>query len=172
MARQGFLAQVAELMSLTLASRCLGLVRDLALAWVIGVGPLADCLAQTLRLPHAFRRLLGEGIFSLNLTTAFIEHRAKIAQSIDQVKRQDYCVQGLYLALKGQLRRLLGPFFVGLFLLWAFLASVGFGSPGLLSQEFWLWALTLPYLFCLSLTALPMAYLHAQGVFRPSALAP
>ena len=57
-------APVATVGGLTLASRALGLVRDLLIAAALGAGPLADAFFLALRLPNLFRALFAEGAFS------------------------------------------------------------------------------------------------------------
>lgn len=53
---------------MSLASRVLGFVRDMLMAWLLGGGPAADALVVALRVPHVLRRLLGEGSLSMTLT--------------------------------------------------------------------------------------------------------
>ncbi|MEG2005478.1 MAG: lipid II flippase MurJ, partial [Bilophila sp.] len=56
----------------TLVSRLLGVVRDAALAWLLGGSGTADALTAALRLPYMVRRLFGEGTLSMSLTVACI----------------------------------------------------------------------------------------------------
>lgn len=53
---------------LTVASRILGMARDMAMAWAFGAGPLMDAFTLAFRIPNLARRLFGEGA----LTTAFL----------------------------------------------------------------------------------------------------
>ncbi|MFH1075687.1 MAG: lipid II flippase MurJ, partial [Pseudomonadota bacterium] len=52
----------------TMASRILGAIRDMVLAWFIGAGPVADAFFVAFRIPNLLRRLLAEG----SLTPAFV----------------------------------------------------------------------------------------------------
>lgn len=52
----------------TLASRILGLVRDIGMATLFGAGPVMDAFSVAFRIPNLFRRLFGEGA----LTAAFL----------------------------------------------------------------------------------------------------
>ena len=52
----------------TLISRFLGLLREMAYAGFMGIGPVADAFTYAFQLPNLLRRLLGEGA----LTAAFI----------------------------------------------------------------------------------------------------
>ena len=49
-------------------SRLLGLARDLGMAWLLGAGALADALVAATVVPHALRKLLGDGVLSLPVT--------------------------------------------------------------------------------------------------------
>ena len=48
----------------TLASRILGMVREILLFSLIGAGPLLDAFFATFRLPNMFRRFFAEGAFN------------------------------------------------------------------------------------------------------------
>ncbi|MBU2607180.1 MAG: murein biosynthesis integral membrane protein MurJ [Alphaproteobacteria bacterium] len=50
--------------SLTLASRVLGMVRDILLVARIGAGPIGDAWATAQQLPNLFRRVFAEGAFA------------------------------------------------------------------------------------------------------------
>jgi putative peptidoglycan lipid II flippase len=52
----------------TMASRVLGLVREMAYSWFLGKGWVMDAFTMAFQIPNLFRRLLGEGA----LTAAFI----------------------------------------------------------------------------------------------------
>lgn len=69
------LRNAAKLGGVTLASRVMGLARDMSMAWLLGNGPAADALAAAMRLPHALRRLLAEGSLSMTLTADFVHCR-------------------------------------------------------------------------------------------------
>ena len=49
--------------SLTLASRVLGMVRDILLVATIGAGPVGDAWATAQQFPNLFRRIFAEGAF-------------------------------------------------------------------------------------------------------------
>jgi putative peptidoglycan lipid II flippase len=67
---------------LTLLSRVAGLVRDAALAHVIGAGWVMDAYAMAFRLPNLLRQLLGEGALSaafIPVFTDYLEHGGRKA---------------------------------------------------------------------------------------------
>ena len=62
---------VATVGAFTMASRVLGLVRDLLIAAILGAGPVADAFFVALRLPNLFRRLFAEGAFNAAFVPVF-----------------------------------------------------------------------------------------------------
>lgn len=65
------LRNTSRLAGLTATSRILGFARDLAIAIVIGAGPLADAFFVAFRIPNLLRRLFGEGTLSLAFVPEF-----------------------------------------------------------------------------------------------------
>lgn len=57
----GMTRKISEVAGLTMASRLLGLVRDILLFASLGTGPLNSAFILAFTLPNLFRRLLGEG---------------------------------------------------------------------------------------------------------------
>ena len=55
----------------TLVSRITGFVRDVVIAAVMGIGPVADAFVVALRLPNHFRAIFGEGAFNAAFVPAF-----------------------------------------------------------------------------------------------------
>lgn len=64
----GVLGGVRVIAVLTMLSRVLGLVRDIATAGLFGLGPVMDAFALAFRIPNLTRKLFGEGA----LSTAFL----------------------------------------------------------------------------------------------------
>ena len=63
--------------SLTLASRVLGMVRDILLVARIGAGPVGDAWATAQQFPNLFRRVFAEGAFA----SAFVPTYARTLES-------------------------------------------------------------------------------------------
>ena len=64
----------------TMASRVLGLVRDILMAAVLGAGPVADAFFVAFKLPNFFRRLFAEGAFNAGFVPVFsglVERRGR-----------------------------------------------------------------------------------------------
>ncbi|MBR3664789.1 MAG: hypothetical protein IKN64_09080 [Desulfovibrio sp.] len=152
-----FLALLLRLFSFSLASRLLGLVRDLSIAWIVGAGPLGDLLAQALRVPHIFRRLLAEGSLSLSLTAHFV--------------RND-CSPRLFLAVRKRLFWLLFFLTALVMVLTKPLARLISADQAQCQALATLLPWALPYLFFAGMAALSMSYLHAKGSFTIPACSP
>jgi putative peptidoglycan lipid II flippase len=60
---------------LTVASRVLGLVRDVAMASVFGNGPLMDAFSVAFRVPGLARGMFGEGALTAAFLPAFLQER-------------------------------------------------------------------------------------------------
>jgi putative peptidoglycan lipid II flippase len=58
-------------------SRVTGLVRDIALAQVLGSGLLADAFFVAFRIPNFFRRIFAEGAFSVAFVPVYSEYEAQ-----------------------------------------------------------------------------------------------
>ena len=59
---------------MTFLSRISGLIRDIALANYLGSGAAADAFFVAFRIPNLFRRIFGEGAFSLAFVPVFSEY--------------------------------------------------------------------------------------------------
>ena len=66
-----FFKAIATVGGFTLASRVLGLVRDILTASFLGAGPIADAFFIALKLPNFFRRITAEGAFSISFVPMF-----------------------------------------------------------------------------------------------------
>ena len=60
----------------TLVSRLTGFIRDVVLAAVMGVGPVADAFVVALRIPNHFRAIFSEGAFN----SAFLPTYARVLE--------------------------------------------------------------------------------------------
>ncbi|MFC4677382.1 murein biosynthesis integral membrane protein MurJ [Desulfovibrio legallii] len=158
----------ARLGGYALASRLLGLLRDMCMAWLVGSGPTADALAAALRLPHALRRLLGEGSLSMSLTAALVRHC-----------RPDTAAGRSYLAQVGRALAVRLGAALALLLLLAVAAAPWLATglaPGFAGPErelaIFLLRLCLPYGLAACMAALGTALLHSLGLFRLPGLSP
>lgn len=165
---EGSLLRSGAVVSLmTMASRVLGLARDIVFAAIFGYGPEADAFFVAFKIPNFLRRLFAEGAFSQAFVPVLSEYRK--TRSLGEVKRLvDHVCGGLGLVLV--LVTLLGvlgsPLIARLF-------GIGYlddaGQLGLLID---LLRLTFPYLLLISLTGFAGAILNSYGRFAVPALTP
>lgn len=170
----------------SLASRVLGFVRDMLMAWLLGGGPAADALVLALRLPHALRRLLSEGSLSMTLTACLVHRQTQASiphaenAISDTSKIHPGTAASFALAWAVSLRIAL---FLGLLILLAEMAArplIDVLAPGLSAQAgpstaaeaASLLRICLPYAFAAGMAALAMAFLHSIGHFLLPALSP
>jgi putative peptidoglycan lipid II flippase len=74
--RGGVSAGLRTVSLLTVGSRVLGLVRDVAMAAVFGNGPLMDAFSVAFRVPGLARGMFGEGALTAAFLPAFLQERA------------------------------------------------------------------------------------------------
>ena len=55
----------------TLASRILGLVREMVIAFYFGAGMAADAFFMAFQIPNTFRRLMAEGSLTISFVPVF-----------------------------------------------------------------------------------------------------
>jgi hypothetical protein len=76
---------------LTMASRVLGLARDVLMASRLGAGPLTDVFYQALTIPNTFRRVLAEGAFN----AAFVPLYARELEGAGQAEAERFASEAL-----------------------------------------------------------------------------
>ena len=145
----------------TLASRILGLVRDIVTARLFGTGSALDMFVLAFTIPNLFRRLFGEGALSAAFIPVF---SGEVADPQRDENR-------LFAAVITALAALLGVITLAG---WAACAAALLFLP--LSEDWRLFcvllAIMLPYLPLICLTAVQGAALNVKGHFFVPALAP
>lgn len=162
-ARHGSLAANFRIVSLcTLASRVLGMARDMAMAYLFGAGPVLDAFTVAFRVPNLARQLFGEGA----LTSAFLPVLVRELQGSDpQAPRQ--VATAVFVALGALLLLLVGVTEAGL---GAALLLVELSTENRLLLE--LLAILMPYVILVCLAAQVSAVLHSLRRFTWPALLP
>jgi len=145
----------------TMASRVLGLVREMAYAQLMGKGWVADAFMFAFQVPNLFRRLLGEGA----LTAAFIP----IFKTKEKTEGDAAMWHAANAVLSGLLLVTATLVLVGIVVVSGVLAWVKIedGKTLLMLQLF---RLMLPYLLLVSIAAVFMGMLNARGHFFIPAL--
>lgn len=149
---------------LTLLSRVLGFLRDIALAAVIGTGPVAQAFVVAFRFPNLFRRWFGEGAFN----AAFLPLYAKRLEGDGTEAARAFASQafaglGFILLVLSAAAMIAMP--------WAmYLLAPGFvESPEKFDLTVTMSRIAFPYLLCMSLVALLSGVLNSVGRFAESA---
>lgn len=151
----------------TLLSRVTGFVRDVALAAMLGAGPLAEIFVVAFRLPNLFRRLFAEGAFS----AAFVPLYAAQREAGGPAAAQRFAGEVLW-ALSALLVLFTGAALAFMPALVAAIAAGFTRDSGQFEDAVYYARIAFPYLACMSLTSLFAALLNASGRFLVPALAP
>jgi putative peptidoglycan lipid II flippase len=147
----------------TLASRVLGLLRDIATAALLGLGAsgVMDALVVAVRVPNLFRRLFGEGA----LVAAFVPEFA--AARLRSAAEGWKLFSSVLVWLSGILLAMVLLCELGLFVVWLLLRQDP--AATLLVQ---LVAASLPYVVAICIASLLAATLQSLGQFAIPAAAP
>jgi len=147
----------------SMASRVLGLVRDVLFAQALGAGPVADAFLAAFRLPNLVRRIVGEG----GLNPALIPALSRL--ELDDAAATAGDVLSVFgLALLG----LTGLVEIGAGLL-AFILVPGLHDDGETLALVALYTrLSFPIVLCITLASIGAAILNMRGRFAATALAP
>ena len=148
----------------TLASRVLGVAREIMILALIGPGPVMDAFVAAFRLPNMFRRFFAEGAFNAAFVPMFSK---KLEAEDDPLRFARDAMSGLAFVLM-VLTGLAMVFMPALVLATAggfagserFDLTVGFGR------------IVFPYILFVSLAALFSGALNAAGHFAAAAAAP
>lgn len=148
----------------TMASRVLGLLRDQLFAILLGAGRCSDAFVFAFRIPNLLRDLFAEGALSSAFVPTFAEVRRNRGEA--EARRLAGTVTALVLVVVGGLV-LLGVAFAA-----ELMAAIapGLGEAAPLASS--LARVMMPFLLLVSLAAVAMGVLNAQGRFTAPALAP
>ncbi len=153
--------------SMTMASRVLGLIRDIVLASVLGAGGAMDAFAIAQKIPNFFRRLFAEGAFSQAFIPVLSEYRergthAAVKELVDKVAG---CLGSILLLVT----------VIGVVGAVGFAYIFGYGyadEPEKFSLLTDLIRITFPYLMLISLTGFAGAILNSYDRFAIPAITP
>jgi putative peptidoglycan lipid II flippase len=163
----GLIRSATVISSLTLLSRMLGFLRDMAIAYVLGASYKADVFFVAFRIPNLFRRLYAEGSLSL----PFMPEMGKVYAFSDEIG---------FSGLANNLGSFAAFFYLGLTLLGVTAAPffVSLLAPGFVGNSA-KWHLTVqltrwlvPYVFCIGVAGFVMALLNTHEHFAAPAAAP
>lgn len=151
----------------TSMSRILGLVRDRAIAWLLGADVPADAFLVAFRIPNLLRRLTAEGA----LSAAFIPTYVETLETRGHGEAQRLANSAITLTAIGLgILTVLGMVFskqIVLALAWGYA-----GDPEKLALTASLNRIVFPYIFFISLVAMAAGILNSMGRFAAPAAAP
>lgn len=148
----------------TMLSRILGFLRDIAIAALLGAGPVAEAFLIAFSLPNMFRRFFAEGAFNM----AFVPMFSKKLQGEEQPGKfaQD-AFSGLATVL------IIFTAIAMLAMPWLVLAMAsGFINDDRFDLAVFFGRIAFPYIILISLAALLSGVLNATGRFVAAAAAP
>ena len=153
--------------TLTLGSRVLGFVRDMALAARFGQGPMMDAFTTALMLPNLFRRLFAEGAFAQAFVPVYGGVRAREGEAAAAVTASEAMsfmlavVAGFCIVLQ-----ILMPWIM------PWLLSAYRGQPEIMTVAVTATQIAMPYLACMTVASLLSGVLNTGGRFALSAGVP
>jgi putative peptidoglycan lipid II flippase len=150
----------------TLVSRITGFFRDVTIAAVMGVGPVADAFVVALRLPNHFRAIFGEGAFN----SAFVPTYARTHEK-GAAEARLFADRVFTLMLIVQVA-LLAAAFAGMPWVVRLLAPGFSEDPQKFALAVTLTRITFPYLLFITLVTLLSGLLNAHQRFAAAAAAP
>ena len=153
--------------SATLASRILGYIRDMLIAWSFGAGIYADAFIVAFRIPNLFRRLVGEGALGMAFIPVFQDQlRRRGRQRALDLAVCAFRRLALFLAVLVLAGIVVSPMVVRVL-------APGFADAGIAFETaVRLTRIMFPYVLLVGLVALSMGILNALGHFSAPALAP
>ncbi len=165
--RPSLLRGLLSFSSMTMLSRVLGLVRDIAINTTFGASAATDAFWVAFRIPNFMRRLFAEGSFSTAFVPVFTEVRETRSHEDlrDMTSRVAGTLGGVLLVVTA-LGVLFAPQVVSVF------APGSLDQPHKLDLTIELLRLTFPFLLFVSLTALAGGVLNSCDRFALPALTP
>ncbi|MCB9978183.1 MAG: murein biosynthesis integral membrane protein MurJ [Rhodospirillales bacterium] len=158
---------MATVGGLTGLSRIAGFLRDILTALYLGAGPLADAFFVALKLPNFFRRITGEGAFSVAFVPVYSE-----ALEREGPGKADLFASDAFTIMLGVLGVFTLAALAGMPWIIRLIAPGFIDEPGKFEMAVHLTRITFPYLLLISLSAVIGGMLNARDVFAPFAIAP
>jgi putative peptidoglycan lipid II flippase len=151
----------------TLVSRLTGFIRDVVIAAVMGVGPIADAFVVASRIPNHFRAIFSEGAFN----SAFLPTYARVLETQGASPARSFASRISTLMLIVQVVLLVLALFAMPVVVT--LLAPGFSEdPAKFDLAVTLTRITFPYLLFVTLVTILSAILNAHERFAAAAAAP
>jgi putative peptidoglycan lipid II flippase len=159
--RSSLLRSGSALSILTLASRILGLLREMTKAALLGTSALSDAFSVAFMIPNLFRRLFAEGSIAVAFIPTLKEYL--LAENREETREFISCVftfLTFFVSLAVALGMLLCPLIIPIF------------SMKVFDETVLLTRIMFPFLAFISIAALFQGILNSVRVFAPSGFAP
>jgi putative peptidoglycan lipid II flippase len=168
-ARSGMIRSSMIYSGLTMVSRLMGFVRDLAVTYYMGASAtfVADAYTTAFAFPNLFRRIFAEGAFAAAFVPAYARSLERDGEEVADVLAADAMAALLAMTLGlTVVAELAMPWIVAIY-------SPGFAAvPGKAHLTIVLTMITMPYLPCMAIYAHLAGVLNARNRFILSAAAP
>ncbi|PVE25510.1 murein biosynthesis integral membrane protein MurJ [Microvirga sp. KLBC 81] len=151
----------------TLVSRMTGFIRDVVIAAVMGVGPVADAFFVAFRIPNHFRAIFGEGAFN----NAFLPTYAQVLETDGKARATSFASRITTLMLIVQIALLVVAFFA-MPIVVSLLAPGFSDDPAKFDLAVTLTRITFPYLLLITIVTIYSGILNAHDRFAAAAAAP
>lgn len=161
------LRSIATVSSWTMASRVLGLVRDILIARYLGAGSVADAFFVAFKFPNFFRRLFAEGAFN----AAFVPQFGGVLEREGRAAARAFAEAALAIMIFVLLPAVILAQ-IAMPQIMVVLAPGFRTDPPTYQLAVELTRLTFPYLLFMALTALFGGVLNTMGRFAAAAAAP
>jgi putative peptidoglycan lipid II flippase len=162
------IAQNAAVISgATMASRVLGFVRDVVIAFALGAGPLADAFFVAFRVPNLLRRLFAEGSLTMAFVPVFTRTRNE-----EGISRAFVLSRSTLIWLLLILGCLTAIVVIAAKPVTVLMTAGWLDDPELFRTTVGLVRICFPYIVFISGVALCMGILNSMGHFLAPALAP
>ena len=158
----------------TLASRVLGMFRDIAIASLLGAGLASDVFFFANRIPNFFRRLFAEGAFAQAFVPVMTEYKTQRAfEELKILLSRTLGTLAFIVMLVCIVGMILSPVITILFGYGWFHAYINDAPDGFkFLQASKLLTITFPYLFLITITALFSSVLNIYSQFAVPAITP
>lgn len=158
----------------TFLSRILGMVRDIAIAQLLGAGLMADVFFFANRIPNFFRRLFAEGAFAQSFVPVLTKcSKEQSSNDLKELIAKAAGTLGFIVLIVSVIGMLASPVVTAIFG-WGWFQAYLNDEPD--AQKFihasYLLQITFPYLFFITLTALCSSVLNVHGSFAVPAITP
>ncbi len=158
----------------TFLSRILGMIRDIAVAQLLGAGLMADVFFFANRIPNFFRRLFAEGAFAQSFVPVLTKATKEQSSSeLRELIAKAAGTLGLIVFCISLLGMLASPVVTAIFG-WGWFEAYLNDAPDAakFTQASYLLQITFPYLFFITITALCSSVLNVHGSFAIPAITP